>query len=227
MAQLLSSPISTSILGQLPSWVTIVLSNAATELLLRLLKHWTPKLPLPFRPSENYEVLNYEASIEVKDSRGFRAIYSKRQKVRFLRDNVTTIYDYGWGTGNAFASHRIQPGRVVERKKVGLRYRTLVMLPEPQNKGDELTMSVQRMVKSKFTGKDNWLEAEVYCRIRRMRLSVILPATRPVGRAWMGQRLEAKQVPISVKPMSQNRQRLEANISKPRIGDMYTLFWHW
>src|SRR6266702_1195243 len=122
---------------QILAWLLDLLSAEAVGLLLKLLKS---NLFLPVRSPGLYEVLNYHATLELKDSHGQTAIYRKRTRIRFLKDNVSTFYDYGWGTGDAFVGHRVQPGHVVERKKIGQRYRSLVVLPEPQHKGDELTL---------------------------------------------------------------------------------------
>src|SRR5437870_8169874 len=58
-----------------------------------------------------YEVKDYRGVLDVLDARGRRTIYSKKERIRFLRDNVGSFYDYGWGTGQPFASHRVRPGR--------------------------------------------------------------------------------------------------------------------
>lgn len=224
MSQFLAHTIS---IPQFSGWLPWLLSTDFLNFVVMLSKLLRPHLAGVFKPSALYDVLNFEATIEVKDSRGYQAVYSKKQRLRFLKDNVSTVYDYGWGTGNAFASHRVEPGHIVERKQIGPRYRSLVMLPEPQHKGDELTLSVRRLIKDKFTGKGNWLEGEVYNKMQRMRLSVILPASRPVTRAWLVQRRQPTESLVSAKPISGHRQRLASTITNPKIGDMYTLVWDW
>jgi hypothetical protein len=40
-----------------------------------------------------YEVLEYEATLELKDRGGKRATFKKREKVRYLQDNVIAYQD--------------------------------------------------------------------------------------------------------------------------------------
>jgi len=40
-----------------------------------------------------YEVLDYEATLELEDQRGRRATFKKREKVRYLQDNVIAYQD--------------------------------------------------------------------------------------------------------------------------------------
>ena len=140
-----------------------------------------------FRASlDVFEVNDFRVSLDVKDARGHRAVYTRRERVRFLRDHVTTFYDYGWGTGETFASHRITPGRVVDRQRVGPRYRSLVLLPKPKRRGERLTFTVRRAIRrGGFGGRANWLEADIYYKTRRAQLRVSVPgppgAVSPAG----------------------------------------------
>ena len=174
-----------------------------------------------------YEVLDYKASLEVLDVKGTRAVYTKRERIRFIRDHIACFYDYGWGTGDAFASHRVSPGRVIERRQVGPRYRSLVVLPEPQNKGDEMMLEVRRLVREGLIDKRNWLEAEVNHTMQHLKLSVTLPASRKVLAARFIKRREQQESPLAIRCSANNRQHLVANVVKPPKGDLYTLEWDW
>ena len=46
-----------------------------------------------------YEVLDYESTLELKDRGGKRATFKKREKVRYLQDNVIAYQDQAWGDG--------------------------------------------------------------------------------------------------------------------------------
>src|SRR5258708_431539 len=40
-----------------------------------------------------YQVLEHEAVLDLKDMKGKKAVYTKRQKVRFLQDNIIAYQD--------------------------------------------------------------------------------------------------------------------------------------
>jgi hypothetical protein len=46
-----------------------------------------------------YEVLEYEATLELEDQGGKRATFKKREKVRYLQDNIIAYQDQAWGDG--------------------------------------------------------------------------------------------------------------------------------
>ena len=180
-----------------------------------------------FRASlDVFEVNDFRVSLDVKDARGHRAVYTRRERVRFLRDHVTTFYDYGWGTGETFASHRITPGRVVDRQRVGPRYRSLVLLPKPKRRGERLTFTVRRAIRrGGFGGRANWLEADIYYKTRRAQLRVSVPGTRRVQSARLVCGGESSPVPIRFGRAG--RQEMAWTTSTPRVGDRYTLLWEW
>jgi len=53
-----------------------------------------------------YEVLEYESTLELKDRGGKRATFKKREKVRYLQDNVIAYQDQAWGDGEILVNYR-------------------------------------------------------------------------------------------------------------------------
>jgi hypothetical protein len=51
-----------------------------------------------------YEILDYDATLELVDPRGERAIFQRREVIRFLHENVVAIHDHAWGNDELFAS---------------------------------------------------------------------------------------------------------------------------
>ena len=57
---------------------------------------------IPFLPTPapgTYEVLDHSATLDLQQG-GKLAIYRKRQRVRFLRDNIIAYQDIAWGDGD-------------------------------------------------------------------------------------------------------------------------------
>ena len=213
-----------------PRWV-----DWAIELLLEVASRLGPKVRKhldrliarldDLRPL--YEVKDYQARLEVLDTKGKRAIYTKRERIRFLRNHVTAFYDYGWGTGNAFASHRVHPGRIAERQKVGSRHRSLVVLPKPYQAGEQMSFTVRRLWKNVLKGHQGYLEMELYHPTRRAGISVILPRTRPAVSAWLADARRQSSIHVRPTTMSDGRQKLQWSTTGVQVGDRYTLEWVW
>ena len=208
-------------------WAIEVLLEVASRLGPKVRKHLDRLIVRLDDLRPLYEIKDYQAGLEVLDAKGKRAIYTKRERLRFLRNDVTSLYDYGWGTGEAFASHRVHPGRIVERQKIGSRHRSLVVLPQPKHAGDEMTLSVRRLWKNTLTGHNGWLEMEVYHPTRRARLSVTLPRSRPVRSARLVETRRRSSLPLQATTISDGRQRLQWSTTALQVGDRYTLEWDW
>ncbi len=174
-----------------------------------------------------YEVVNYKAILELKDTDGHKAVYTKMERVRFLTDNVSTIYDYSWSDGQSFANHSVYPGRIIDRQSIGSRYKTMIALPTPKNKGDYLTLRVRRLVRDGLADKQCWLEAEVCHRTELMTLMVVLPRERSVNKAYLMAQQSQTVVPVRVTIDREGRQKLRHVVRSPKVGDRYTLQWHW
>jgi len=179
-------------------------------------------------PSYAYEVLSYEAVVELLDVEGREAAYSRHERIRFLRDDVSIVDDYGWGNGIAFAGHEIYPGEFVKRELVGSRLRSTVRLPHHYSQGDEITFSVDRTIRNGFVSPSEcWLEAELYHPAKHVSLKVILPRGRPVKAA----RLVLPGLPgserLDVTRLADGRQSISYEDEDPVQGRRYTLLWNW
>ena len=70
-----------------PDWIPILLQ------LYRSLRQFLGR----GRHEGMYDILAYDAILELMDPKGETAVFSRRQKVRFLQDNVIAFQDYAWG----------------------------------------------------------------------------------------------------------------------------------
>lgn len=174
-----------------------------------------------------YEVLEYDARVELLDTDGRNAQYTRTELVRFLKD-TSTVYDYGWGNGIAFAEHETGRGKFTEKKLLGSRLRATVKLPELQHKGDEFVLTFERTVRNGFMSPSEcWLEAELYHPTRRLTLCVVLPAARPLREACLVTLEEPKGTALRPVEMADGRQCISYKARNPRVGQRFTLLWDW
>ena len=83
-----------------------------------------------------YEVLDYESTLELKDREGKRATFKKREKVRYLQDNIIAYQDQAWGDGEILLNYRCTLGTPVDRHRSGHKTYILVSRREVKNRGD-------------------------------------------------------------------------------------------
>jgi hypothetical protein len=83
-----------------------------------------------------YEVLEYESTLELKDREGKKAAFKKREKVRYLRNNVIAYQDQAWGDGEILLDYSCSPGTPVDRYRSGYKTYILISRREVKDKGD-------------------------------------------------------------------------------------------
>jgi hypothetical protein len=82
-----------------------------------------------------YEVLVYESTLELLDTRGEKARFKKRQRVKFLQDHIIAYQDQAWGDGEFLLNYRCIPGVPVDRYRIGHKTIILISLREVKQRG--------------------------------------------------------------------------------------------
>jgi hypothetical protein len=80
------------------------------ELLAALFRLVQRIIPIEAQPGI-YEVLERDIRLELRDTKGKEAIFFKRQRVRFLQDNIIAWEDKAWGD----VSRSATPAKYVHR----------------------------------------------------------------------------------------------------------------
>lgn len=200
-------------------WLSLVLDLA--QYLRRL---------LCARPSCPYEILDYEASVELLDTKGKKALFKKRQQVRFLQNNVIAIEDYVWGDGEILADYRCTPGVVVDKYREGDRWNLLISLRETKSSGDIEQFHVEQQARNTYRKHEEWLQTEIRRPTRRLRMSVTFPQKRGCQRAVLVQRSANRTTELGPEHfdiLPDGRQMLAWGTNHAKGYEVYTLRWWW
>jgi hypothetical protein len=177
-----------------------------------------------------FEILEYQATLEIMDPNGEEAVLTRQEVIRFLQDNVVAIYDVAWGDGEILADYQCQPGVPVDFYQDGSKYKILISLRETKNRGDVETFSRERSIKGGFLSKDEWLETEIDHWTEHLKLSIIFPHERLCQRATVTRRSTNETITLDrqhFSTLSDGRQILTWQTSRPKLHDLYTIKWHW
>jgi len=221
--------------GGFQLWSTLCDALSSQDLLGRLtgtLKVWDTARHLwaRLRYRGMYEILDYDATLEITDIKGEKAKLTRREHIRFLQDNVVAIHDHAWGDGEFLCNYKCQPGVPVDIYEDGSRHNILISLRETKNKGDEMELWVERTIKNGFTGDEEWLETEVDHLMRNLRLAIVFPKGRPCRRATLSRRSTGKVTPLPQKHFAllpDGRGKLTWETRHPKLHDLYTIKWVW
>lgn len=177
-----------------------------------------------------YEILNYESTWEMLDTKGHMAVFRKRQQVKFLQNHVIAFEDYAWGDGELFVDYKCAPGVVVDRYREDDHWNILISLRGTKNKGEIEEFYIERKVKNGFTNPEEWQQAEIRHRTRRLQMAVIFPHGRQCRSAVVTQRSQNRLIVLGPEhfcTLPDGRQLLTWATNNVHAYDVYTLKWLW
>jgi hypothetical protein len=211
------SPLFHRLLSYLsPDWIPILLDLFRT--LRQFLRHE--------RHEGLYDILTYDATLELMDPKGETAVFSRHQKVKFLQDNVIAFQDYAWGDGEIFAEYQCSPGVVVDRYQEGDQWNMLISLRETKSAGDIQDFHTTRTIKVGFTQAEEWWQTEIRHRTRWFRLDIMFPKERHPRRAVLAQRSRNRTEVLGrdcFAELPRGRQILTWETKRPHRFETYTI----
>ncbi len=177
-----------------------------------------------------YEVLEYETTLELKDKRGEKATVRKREKVRYLQDNIIAYQDQAWGDGEILVNYRCSPGISVDRYRSGYKTHILISLREVKNKGDETNFNIAWEIRNGFLSKTGFWATEISHRTKEVKVQIIFPNSRPPLRTFVveknRQRTQLLGKDAKVR-LPDGRWLITWVLNRPRLYELYILNWEW
>lgn len=205
------------------------LQPESAPLAAALWQHFQHCLPLALAPGL-YAVLEHETTLELLDAQGAVALYGKRQKVRFLQNNIIAYQDKAWGDGDIFAEYRCAPGVPVDRYREGHYYRVLIALRQTKRRGEVEEFHIARKIHKGFTRAVEDLQTEIDHRTQQLTIHVIFPPERvPTALAWIEQK-RARTTLIGseqLQKLPDGRRQVTWQVQRPRLFEAYLLRWEW
>lgn len=177
-----------------------------------------------------YEVLEYDVQLEILDPKGEKAVLHKREKVRFLQDNIIAYQDQAWGDGDIFAEYACSPGVAVDQYREGHRYRILISLRETKNRNDMEEFRIDRTIKGGFTRAVEDFQIEIDHVTCHFSISVILPKKRFAKQVLLIERNATKTTELVTENwiiLPDGRQQVTWTSDHPRVFENYILRWQW
>lgn len=172
-----------------------------------------------------YRVLDYDATLVLRDKKGSVATFQRVEKVEFQQDGVRAILDHFWGDGVTVAEYRNTAGWLGDSLRDEGRRHLIIGLKQPASRGQVLTFQVERTAMTGFTQEHEWLETTLNHPAERLTRSVIFPKGRPCRAASLF--YEDRVFPLRVKEISGGRTQVGVRITRPKHGMPYVVRWAW
>ncbi len=177
-----------------------------------------------------YEVLEYESTLELKDALGVRAQFTKRQRVRYLQDNIIAYQDQAWGDGKILIDYRCTPGQAVDQYRFGHKTMILISLREVKQRGSMDEFHIQWKVKDGFLRSDEQWETEISHPTRWVKINVIFPRGRNPKKVTLVESDQQKSWPLApndIQALPDGRWKVTWSTDQPHLNERYVLKWSW
>lgn len=177
-----------------------------------------------------YEALEYETTLELYDRKGKQATVTKREKVRYLQDNIIAYEDQAWGDGEFLLDYKCTPGYPVDQYRLGYKTYILISLREVKHKNDVDEFNTEWGIKDGFLRKDEQWETEIRHRINNLTVKIIFPKSRPPLKAAVTE--QTRQITRdldqdAIRKLPDGRWLVEWEAKHPRLHEHYILKWEW
>ena len=182
------------------------------------------------QPNGSYELLDYEATVELLDTKGKQARFKKRQRVKFLQNSVIAFEDYAWGDGDVLTGYQCSPGVVVDKYREGDRWNILVSLRSTKSIGDVEQFHIEQDVHNTYLKRNEWLQTEIRRHTRHLKMNVIFPKARHCQHAVLARRHANRSEALGPEHfdiLPDGRQLLTWETDHVRAYELYTLKWRW
>lgn len=177
-----------------------------------------------------YEALEYEFILELLDKRGERARVRKRQKVRYLQNEVIAYQDEAWGDGKILVDYHCAPGVPVDYYRPGKQTYILISLREVKNRGDIEEFNIGWNIHNGFLRSTELWDATINHRTKKFKLQVIFPKSRPPLRALLREETTQRTRVLGEEAqihLPDGRWSVAWETDRPRLHETYSLKWEW
>ena len=177
-----------------------------------------------------YEVLNYEAILELKDKSGRRAIVRKYEKIRYLQNNIIAYQDQAWGDGKILINYRCTPGFPVDKYRSGFKNYVLISLREVKNRGDVDDFHINWDINRGFLKHKGFWASEINHFTDKLKMRVIFPKTRPPLHAIVLEKNRQWTLTLNKDAflhLPDGKWEVTWEQDRPRLYEQYILSWEW
>jgi len=177
-----------------------------------------------------YEVLAYEITLEILDSKGRHALVKKTEEVRFLQDNIIAFQDQAWGAGKILLNYMCSPGIPVDFYPLGHKTQILISLKEVKNLGDVIKFNIQWEIKNGFLKPVGFWATDVNHSTKSIRVNIIFPRDRPPRKIMtieMNSQRNANLDMNSLIQLPDNKWQITWVKKIPKVNEHYLIKWVW
>ena len=177
-----------------------------------------------------YEVINYESTLEILDTDGKEAVFSKKEEVKFLQNNIIAFQDQAWGDGKILIDYQCSPGLPVDFYRFGHKTHILISLRDIMQKDGRAKFNIQWKIKNGFLKFDGFWATDINHFTQKMKINIIFPKDKPPIKVMMVEPNRKRSKELQKEILTQlpdKRWQVTWEKKNPRLHEHYILKWDW
>lgn len=177
-----------------------------------------------------YKVLDYESTLEILDTEGKKAKFSKRKRVRYLQDNTIVYQDCAWGDGKILQKYKTNIGKPVDKYRSGYKTIILLSLHEIKNRGDVDDFHINWEIRNGFTKREEFWETHISQKTKNFSVSIIFPKDRKPYRVRVEESNRRRTYELlkgNSIILPDGRMKVTWEKKNPRLYENYLVKWRW
>ncbi len=168
-----------------------------------------------------YETIKFTGRLNFLDSDRTVAVFSRRQRVRFLEDDVGVLFDRIWGEGVLVGSY-LAPGlKMMEPIRTPSGYALPLGLPRLFRKGETFEIVSHRRIVGAFSEKSGYWDTSMSKPTELIQITVVTPPGMTINNP------EILAPPRGDMDLTRNANSLKFRVTRPAISGPYRLRWAW
>ena len=177
-----------------------------------------------------YEVLNYESTLEIIDSKGKEATFLKTEEIKFLQNNIIAFQDQAWGDGKILLDYQCSPGVPVDFYRLGHKTYILISLRDLKQEDDRTKFNIQWKLKNGFLKSDGFWVTDINHSTQKIKTQIIFPKDRPPIKILLVESNHKRSMELPREILAQlpdKRWQVTWEKQNPRLLEHYILKWEW
>ena len=177
-----------------------------------------------------FETLDYEVTVELLDTKGKKALHTKREQVRYIQDNIIAYQDQAWGDGDFLKDYQCYPGKLADSYREGSKTILLISLQGRRQKGDIDTFHIERKMIDAYTHDKEYAGVEISHKAKQLTINIIFPKKRPPASYVLVEKHLKRHTALSnrhLRQLQDGRWQLTWSTNKPRLFENYFVQWEW
>lgn len=168
-----------------------------------------------------FETISFRGRVDVLDRDRQVAVFRRKQRIRFLENNVAVFFDRVWGEGVLFANYQAKGLRIIDAFQASKGYIVALSLPKRFKRGDVFDIETERRIVGAFYKDQGYWDSAMSAPTKLLSIDIVTPP---------GVGIRAPDIVAPTRDgidADHQRQRLRLRAKGPQTHVSYSLRWAW